>query len=115
MKRQRMVAGGSRRHDRHCLVQLKIATDASRLLGFAIYVWTIPAQVVQIDNASRRPKHPGVSSGGSMQRKPPQALNALPSPSATSSPKVPAQVCWFPVAVDTDQCADSKVDHHGEK
>jgi hypothetical protein len=47
-----MVAGGSRRHDRHCLVQLKIATDAPRLLGFAIYVWTIPAQVVQIDIAS---------------------------------------------------------------
>jgi len=47
-----MVAGGSRRRDRHCLVQLKIATDAPRLLGFAIYVWTIPAQVVQIDIAS---------------------------------------------------------------
>lgn len=57
-----------RRH--YCLVQLKIATDASRLLGFAIYVWTISAQVVQIDNASRRPEHPGVSTGGSMQRKP---------------------------------------------
>ena len=32
----------------HCLVHLKIARDAPRLLGFAIYVWTIPAQVVQI-------------------------------------------------------------------
>ena len=31
-----------------CLVHLKIARDAPRLLGFAIYVWTIPAQVVQI-------------------------------------------------------------------
>jgi hypothetical protein len=31
---------------------LKIATDAPRLLGFAIYIWTIPAQVVQIDIAS---------------------------------------------------------------
>jgi hypothetical protein len=47
-----MVAEGSRPRDRRCLVQLKIATDATRLLGFAIYVWTIPAQVVQIDIAS---------------------------------------------------------------
>ena len=31
-----------------CLVQLKIARDAPRLLGFAILVWTIPVQVVQI-------------------------------------------------------------------
>ena len=30
------------------LVQLKIATDTPRLLGFAIYVWTIPARFVQI-------------------------------------------------------------------
>src|SRR5271166_6087514 len=34
-----------------CLVPLKIATDVPRLLGFAIQVWTIPAQVVQIDIA----------------------------------------------------------------
>ena len=32
--------------DESGLVQLKIATDALRLLGFAIYVWTISAQVV---------------------------------------------------------------------
>ena len=31
-----------------CLVQLKIARNVPRLLGFAIYVWTIPVQVVQI-------------------------------------------------------------------
>ena len=31
-----------------CLVRLKIAKDAPRLLWLAIYVWTIPAQVVQI-------------------------------------------------------------------
>ena len=31
-----------------CLVQLKIARDDPHLLGFAIYIWTIPAQVVQI-------------------------------------------------------------------
>ena len=31
-----------------CLVQLKIARDDPHLLGFAIYMWTIPAQVVQI-------------------------------------------------------------------
>ena len=34
--------------DNPCLVQLKIAGDAPRLLGFAKYVWTIPVQVVQI-------------------------------------------------------------------
>ena len=34
-----------------CLVQLKIATDTPRLLGLAIWLWTIPAQVVQIDIA----------------------------------------------------------------
>ena len=32
----------------HVSSSLKIARDAPRLLGFAIYVWTIPAQVVQI-------------------------------------------------------------------
>jgi Bacterial fructose-1,6-bisphosphatase, glpX-encoded len=31
-----------------CLVQLKIARDAPRLLEFAILVWTIPAPVVQL-------------------------------------------------------------------
>ena len=31
-----------------CLVHLKIARDAPRLLEFAILVWTIPAPVVQI-------------------------------------------------------------------
>jgi hypothetical protein len=30
-----------------CLVQLEIARDAPHVLGFAIYIWTIPAQVVQ--------------------------------------------------------------------
>ena len=35
-----------------CLVRLKIARDAPRLLGLAIYVWTIPAQVVQIHIAT---------------------------------------------------------------
>ena len=34
-----------------CLVQLKIARDAPRLLELAILVWTIPAPVVQIDIA----------------------------------------------------------------
>ena len=39
----------SPRQDNHfCLVRLKIARDAPRLLGLAIYFWTIPAQVVQI-------------------------------------------------------------------
>jgi hypothetical protein len=38
--------------DNYCLVQLKIATDAPRLLGFAILIWTIPAQIVRIDIAS---------------------------------------------------------------
>ena len=33
---------------KNCLVQLKIARDAPRLLEFAILVWTIPAPVVQI-------------------------------------------------------------------
>jgi hypothetical protein len=32
----------------NCLVELKIARDAPRLLEFAILVWTIPAPVVQI-------------------------------------------------------------------
>jgi hypothetical protein len=36
----------------HCLVQLKIARNAARLLGFAILIWTIPAPVVRIDIAS---------------------------------------------------------------
>ena len=40
---------------RACLVPLKIATDVPRLLGFAIQVWTIPAQVVQIELQFRRP------------------------------------------------------------
>jgi hypothetical protein len=31
-----------------CLVQVKIASAAPSLLGFAIYIWTIPALVVQI-------------------------------------------------------------------
>jgi hypothetical protein len=31
-----------------CLVQLKTASDTPRLLGFAIYIWTIPAPFVQI-------------------------------------------------------------------
>jgi hypothetical protein len=34
--------------DNLCLVRLKIAIDAWLLLGFAIYVWTIPARFVQI-------------------------------------------------------------------
>jgi hypothetical protein len=34
--------------DTKCLVQLKIAREAPRLLGFAIYVRTIPVQIVQI-------------------------------------------------------------------
>ena len=38
-------------HDSNCLVQLKIATDTPRLLGLAIQLWTIPAQVVQSDIA----------------------------------------------------------------
>ena len=36
----------------HCLVQLKIARNAARLLGFAILIWTIPAPFVRIDIAS---------------------------------------------------------------
>jgi hypothetical protein len=32
----------------YCPVQLKIARDTPRLPGFAIYVWTISTQVVQI-------------------------------------------------------------------
>jgi adenylate cyclase len=31
-----------------CLVQLKISRETPRLLGFAILVWTIPVQIVQI-------------------------------------------------------------------
>ena len=38
----------SPRQDNTCLVHLKIARDAPRLLEFAILVWTIPAPVVQI-------------------------------------------------------------------
>jgi hypothetical protein len=34
--------------DINCPVQLKIARGAPCLLGFAMWVWTIPAQVVQI-------------------------------------------------------------------
>src|SRR6476661_10315001 len=37
-----------RRNRPSCLVQAKIARDAHRLLGFAIYVWTIPVEIVQI-------------------------------------------------------------------
>ena len=37
-----------RTHHQQCLVQLKIAIDPWLLLGFAIYVWTIPARFVQI-------------------------------------------------------------------
>src|SRR6476659_10529978 len=38
-------------HHHHCLVELKIATDAPRLLGVRNLGWTLPAQVVQIDLA----------------------------------------------------------------
>jgi hypothetical protein len=41
-------AGPAPRLQNFCLVQLKIARDAPRLLEFAIWVWTIPAPVVQI-------------------------------------------------------------------
>ena len=69
---------GRRRHNHNngpiCLVHLKIARDAPRLLGFAIYVWTIPAQVVQIYIAiSASAAHLGASSGCSAQSRVPRA------------------------------------------
>ena len=54
--------------------RLKIATDTPRLLGLAIQLWTIPAQVVQIDIANFGDQnHPGVSSGGKRDRDPPES------------------------------------------
>ena len=48
-----------------CLVRSTIAIDAGLLLAFAIYVWTISTQVVQIYIALSVTKHPGGSTGGS--------------------------------------------------
>jgi hypothetical protein len=47
-----------------CLVQLKVARDAPRLLGFAIYVWTTSGQAVQIEIAISATEASGVSSVG---------------------------------------------------
>ena len=76
---------GRRRHNHNngpiCLVQLKIARDAPRLLGFAIYVWTIPAQVVQIYIAISA----SAASSGRIER----LQRAVPGPSSGVVPAAP--------------------------
>jgi len=48
-----------------CLVQLKVAYSAGRLQGFAISIWTIPAEIVQIHIAISATGASGVSGGDS--------------------------------------------------
>ena len=82
----------------HCLVHLKIARDAPRLLGFAIYVWTIPAQVVQIYIAIS-----ASAASGRVER----LQRAEPGPSSRVVPAAPfvgpngrrLRSAWHPVAI----------------